>query len=93
MIHIPYQNMKPGEIYMFYRKMDDGKILGLFQLTDSQPIMDSFSIILISHAMMLRTGGIIKERNNYASSLSPSSDNIYQLSPDEFNAHIVIPEL
>ena len=93
MIHIPYQNMKAGEIYLFYKKMAEGKILGFFRLADSQPIMDTFSIIMIIEALMLKNGGTIKERKNYASSLSPTSDYIYQLTPDEFDVHILIPEL
>lgn len=67
-----------------------------FELTDSQPVMDTFSIISIKESWNTEiVNGVRKVHynNSYISSLMPDSGIIFKLTPDEFDMHVVIPNL
>ena len=62
---------------------------------DSRPVKDTFSIIHIIKAWCVdnKYGKLVTYREDYATTLSPESPDIYLLSGDELRNHIIIPEL
>jgi len=94
---VPYANLKKGELYAMYKKMSSRKLVVIFQLLDSQPVMDTFSIITVRHAWLSGIDNdhtkMIQYRDDYATDLSPDSENLFHLDYDEYQSHFVIPQL
>lgn len=92
MTKIDYCDMKHGTIYLLHKPMSSSRMVMFFQMDDKEPILESFTIIRVSEATSITKDGKLLKRYNYASNLYPADNiDIYQLSEDEFNRHVVIP--
>ena len=73
--------------------MSNKKVIMLFEITDSQPIIETFSIIRVKLAWVSDIHHSIIFRENYATNLLPDTDCIYQLDADEYRNHFIIPQI
>ena len=93
-----YKDLQKGEYYSLYKQMSNKKLVMLFQIMDSQPIMETFTIIKVIDAWFIGDilGGEkskVLVRKNYISELPPDADFIFELEDSEIKSHIVIPQI
>lgn len=90
---VSYSDLKKGELYAHYKQMSNKKLVMLFELTDSQPIMNSFSIIVVKIAWFIDEDHKFHFRENYVTNLPPKTDCLYHLDSDEYRNHFIIPQI
>lgn len=92
MREVRYSDLKRGETYLFYEDMSMGKMIFIFQLLDSKPITESFSIIKVLYAFLRDENCDLNKRENFIVSLFPC-EVIYKLTNDEVRDQILIPTI
>lgn len=96
MRRIDYKDMKKGEYYAMYKNLSTSKTIFIFQMTDSQPVLGTFSIIKVSNAWGRNADALgrnVAYREDYATNLDPDTQFIFELDTSEVNMHLICPQI